>query len=220
MLRRVATLIVVAATVLAMTAAPAFGGSRSLYKESSRAAQTDWIQVDGTPTGSALGNVHVGFLYAYETSAGKADAYAYIDDYDCKPGELPDGGGHVFEKKPSGCEYVGSRVAEGYGLTFKIDKKLTTARLTGQLTVYGGGHGDGGVIGRPQADIVWKGVGGLIKQTSTWTYNDGTTTYSDRYKSSDRKAVMSGTLGPMGFDPDLSGGFISKFTAMSKSRTR
>lgn len=221
MLRRVATLIVVAATALAMTAAPALAGSRSLYKESSRAAQTDWIQVDGTPTGSsALGNVHVGFLYVYETSPGKGDAFAYIDDFDCEPGELPDGGGHGFEEEPSGCEYVGSRWADGFGLTFQIDRKLTTARLTGQLTVYGGGHGDGGVIGRPNADIVWTGVGALIKQTSSWTYNDGTTTYSDRYRSNDRSAVMSGNLGPMGFDPDLSGGLISKFTSMSKSRTR
>jgi hypothetical protein len=63
-------------------------------------------------------------------------------------------------------------------------------------------------------------VGPLIKQTSSWRYDDGTTTYTDRYRSTDRNAVMTGNLGPMGFDPDLSGGFISKFNAMSKSRTR
>lgn len=221
MLRRIATLIVVAATALAMTAAPALAGSRSLYKESSRAAQTFWTQVDGTPTGSSpLGNVHVGDLYVYQTSPGKGDVFAWIDDFDCKPGKLPGGGGHGFEEEPSGCEYVGSRYAEGFGLTFTINKKLTTARLTGQLKVFGGGHGDGGVIGRPKADIIWTGVGPVIRQSSTWTYNDGTSTYTDRYRSSDRNAVMSGILGPMGFDPDLSGGQISKFTAMSKSRTR
>lgn len=222
MLRRVATLIVVAATALAMTAAPALAGSSYIYKESSRAAQTFWTQVDGIPTGSSeLGNVHVGELYVYEVSSGKGDVFAWIDDFDCEPGELPDGGGHGFEEEePSGCEYVGSRVAEGFGLTFTVDKKLTTARLTGRLTVYGGGHGDGGVIGRPQADIIWSGVGSLIKQSSTWTYDDGTSTYSDRYRSTDRNAVMSGILGPMGFDPELSGGQISKFTSMSKGRTR
>ena len=224
MLRRVATLIVVAATALAMTAAPALAGSMSLYKQSSRAAQTFWIQVDGIPTGSSpLGNVHVGDLFVYQTSPGQGDVFAFIDDFDCEPGKLPGGGGHGFEEEeeePSGCEYVGSRVAEGSGLTFTIDRKLTTARLTGQLTVYGGGHGDGGVIGTPNADITWTGVGPLIKQSSTWTYNDGTTTYSDRYRSTDRNAVMSGTLGPMGFDPELSGGQISKFSSMSKSRTR
>jgi hypothetical protein len=220
-LRRIATLIVVAATALAMTAVPALAGSKSLYKESSQAAQTFWTQVDGIPTGSSpLGNVHVGDLYVFQTSPGKGDVFAWIDDFDCEPGKLPGGGGHGFEEEPSGCQYVGSRVAEGYGLIFTVDKKLTTARLTGQLTVYGGGHGEGGVIGRPQADITWNGVGGLIKQSSTWTYNDGTTTYSDRYRSTDRNAVMSGILGPMGFDPELSGGQISKFTSMSKSRTR
>lgn len=220
MLRRITTMIVVAATALAMTAAPALAGSKSMYKESSRAAQTDWIQVDGTDPGtSPLGNVHIGFLYVYEVSSGKGDVFAFIDDFDCEPGKLPYGGGHEFEE-PSGCEYVGSRVAEGFGLTFKMDKKLTSAQLTGQLTVYGGGHGDGGVIGRPMANITWNGVGPLIKQTSSWSYDDGTTTYTDRYRSTDRNAVMSGNLGPMGFDPDLSGGQISSFTSMSKSRTR
>jgi hypothetical protein len=222
-LRRIAKLIVVAATALAMTAAPALAGSMSLYKESGNAAQTFWTQVDGTPTGSALGNVHVGELYAYQTSPGQGDAFAWIDDFDCEPGKLPGGGGHGFdveEEEPSGCEYVGSRFGEGFGLTFTIDRKLTTANLSGQLTVYGGGHGDGGVIGRPMANITWTGVGALIKQSSSWSYNDGTTTYSDRYRSTDRNAVMSGILGPMGFDPDLSGGQISKFSAMSKSRTK
>jgi hypothetical protein len=221
-LRRIATLIVVAATAVAMTAAPALAGSKFFYKESSRAAQTDWIQVDGTPTGqSPLGNVHVGFLYVYEVSSGKGDVFAFIDDFDCEEGKLPDGGGHALEEEePSGCEYVGSRVAEGFGLNFTMDKKLTTAHLSGQLTVYGGGHGDGGVIGTPTANITWNGVGPLIKQTSSWRYDDGTTTYTDRYRSTDRNAVMTGNLGPMDFDPDLSGGFISKFNAMSKSRTR
>jgi hypothetical protein len=222
-LRRVATLIVVAATALAMTAAPALAGSKSFYKESSRAAQTFWTQVDGTPTGAPLGNVHVGELYVYQTSTGLGDVFAWIDDFDCELGKLPGGGGHGFEEEeeePSGCEYVGSRFAEGYGLSFTVDRKLSTANLSGQLTVFGGGHGEGGVIGTPMANITWTGVGALIKQSSTWTYNDGTTTYTDRYRSTDRNAVMSGDLGPMGFDPELSGGQISRFSSMSKSRTK
>lgn len=220
MRRRITTLIIMVTTTLVMTVSPAVAGSMSLYKQSATAAQTEWTQVDGTEPGtSALGNVHVGYLYVFETAKGKGDVFAFIDDFDCEAGKLP-GGGHGFEEEPSGCEYVGSRVAEGYGLDFQVDKKLTTARLTGQLTVYGGGHGDGGVIGRPAADITWSGEGALIKQSSNWSYNDGTTTYTDRYRSTDRIAVMSGTLGPMGFDPELSSGQISKFSAMSKSRTK
>ncbi|MGH8946325.1 MAG: hypothetical protein ACRDVL_09250 [Acidimicrobiia bacterium] len=221
MLRRITILFIVVSTALALVAGPALGKSMFIYKESSRAVQTDWIQVDGTDPGSSpLGNVHIGFLYAYEISSGRADAFAFIDDFDCEPGKLPDGGGHGFEEEePSGCVYVGSRIADGYGLEITMDRKLTQATLKGQMTVYGGGHGDGGPIGFPMANITWTGAGPLTKQSSTWRYDDGTTTFSDRYRSTDRAAVMSGTLGPMGFDPNLSGGQMSDFNAMSKSKT-
>lgn len=219
--RRIATLFVVVSTTMAMTAGPALAGSMYLFKESGRAAQTSWTQIDGTDPGtSPVGNVHVGSLYVFETSNGHGDAFAYIDDWDCEPGELPDGGGHGFEEEPSGCTYLGFRYGEGFGLSFTMDRKLEKAHLSGQITVYGGGHGEGGVVGTPTANITWTGVGPVIKQSSTWRYNDGSSSYTDRYRSSDRNALMSGTLGPMGFDPDLSGGFMSIFQSMSKGRTR
>lgn len=217
---RMVALGVAVAAFMAVTALPALAGSMYMSKDSGRAAQTWWTQVDGVEPGTQpLGNVHIGFLYVFEVSKGRGDVFAFIDDWDCEPGKLPGGGGH-FEEEPTGCEYLGSRWAEGYGLQFNIDRKLDSAHLFGQLTVYGGGHGEGGVIGRPMADITWTGVGDAFKSTSTWRYTDGTSTYTDRYWSTSRNAVMSGTLGPMGFDPDLSGGFISSYRSMSKGRTR
>lgn len=222
MRRRFATMLLVAMTALALTASPVLAKSMSIYKQSGRAVQTFWIQVDGTPTGSQFGNVHVGELYAFEVSPGRADAFGFIADFDCQPGELPDGGGHGFaeEEEPSGCVHVGFRGADGYGMKLTMDRKMTTATLTGAMTVYGGGHGEGGVVGRPNANITWTGVGPLFKQRSTWSWTDGNTTYTDRYRSTDRSAVMSGRLGPMGFDPNLSGGSLSDFSMMSKSRSR
>lgn len=220
--RRIATVLLIAISILALTASPVMAKSMSMYKQSGRAVQTFWIQVDGTPTGSQFGNVHVGDLYAFQVSTGKADAFGFIDDFDCEPGKLPNGGGHGIDEgeEPSGCVFVGSRYAEAYGLSLTLDRKMTTANLKGQMKVYGGGHGDGGLVGRPNANITWTGTGPLFKQRSTWSWTDGRTTYTDRYRSTDRSAVMSGTLGPMGFDPALSGGFMSDFSMMSKSRTR
>lgn len=221
MTRRLTVLLIAVATALSLLAAPALAGSMYLAKSNGKAAQTWWTQVDGVDPGtSPFGNVHVGSLYVYETTAGRADAFGYIDDFDCEPGNLPGGGGHEFEEEPSGCAYVGSRVAEGFGLAFTIDRKLNSAHLKGRMTVYGGGHGDGGVVGRPKADITWTGSGSTVRSTSTWTYSDGSTTYTDRWRSTDRFAAMSGTLGPMGFDPELSGGHMSIFRSMSKGRTR
>lgn len=221
MFRRLTTLATAIVTALALAVAPAIAASRYSYRESGVAAQTDWIQVDGIAPGThPLGNVHVGFLYVYQTSKGVADAFGYIEDFDCEPGELPDGGGHGFEEEPSGCVWVGARNAEGFGLSFTVDKKMTKAVLTGQLKVYGGGHGGGPVLGRPQANITWNGYGPLMKQRSTWQYNDGSTIETGRYRSTDRLAEMTGNIGPMGFDPDLSGGFISRFTQSGSSRTK
>lgn len=220
MFRRPAALFTLALSVLAFTAAPALAGSKYMSKTTGVGAQTWWTQVDGTEPGSTFGNVHTGWLYAYETSSGKGDAFVYIDDWDCAPGQLPSGGGHDDPEEPTGCSWIGSRQGEGFGLSFEVDRKLENGHLSGQLTLFGGGHGSGGVVGRPTADISWTGTGNLQKSSSTWRFNDGTTTYVERYSSSDRSAVMSGSLGPMGFDPDLSGGSISMYRSMSKSQTR
>lgn len=219
MFRRSLTVVAAVVTVMALAAAPALAGSMYLSKSSGRAAQAFWTQVDDVPVGTnpVVGNVHIGELYVYETSNGVADAFAYIADFDCEPGQLPDHGGHGFEENP-GCTHVGFRYGDGYGLRFEMDRKLNVAHVSGRLTIYGGHGGD--VVGSPPVDVTWTGVGDRVTQRSTWRYSDGTTSYTDRYRSSDRAAAMSGTIGPMGFDPDLSGGYMSIFKSMSKGRTR
>lgn len=210
-------------------ASPADARSSFMERTSGSSADTYWTQVDGVPAGtSPLGNVHIGSLYAYETTKGKAEVYGNITDWDCEEGELPwDGGPHDAdfmdwdeEPPPSTCDWKGSRFIEAYDVPFHTTKKLSHARLTGTLTVYGGGHGEGGVVGKPYADIVWTGVGGVSTEKSTFRYRDDGSSYRGTWTSSNRSATMSGVLGPMGFDPDLSGGSISNFKSSSKGRTK
>lgn len=61
------------------------------YRGSGAFATTSWVQRYEFANPS-FGNVHVGDLYAYETSKGKADVFAWIDDYDCPEGEWPASG--------------------------------------------------------------------------------------------------------------------------------
>lgn len=215
--------------LLATSAGPAAAKSSFMSRASGSTADTYWTQVDGTPPGSSpFGNVHIGYLYAYETTTGKADVFGFIADWDCPEGELPSGGdphalpaeGSDEEPPPGNCESKGSRFIESFDVPFQIDKKLSQARLTGTLTVYGGGHGEGGVVGRPYADIVWTGVGGTFTEKHSYRYRDGGTMESGTWQASSRSATMSGILGPMGFDPELSGGWLSNFKTSSKSRTK
>lgn len=224
-----AAAVTLALLLLGVGAAPADARSSFMSRTSGSSAETYWTQVDGVEPGtSPLGNVHIGSLYAYETTRGQAEVYGSISDWDCPVGELPwDGGPHDAssqaweeEPPPSNCQWKGSRFIEAYGIAFMVDKKLTQARLTGTLTVYGGGHGEGGVIGRPYADIIWTGVGGVFTDKHTYRYRDAGTMEASTWLSSNRSATMGGILGPMGFDPDLSGGSISSFRTSSKFRTR
>lgn len=215
-----------AALLVALTPA-AEARSSSTYRVTGRAASTEWTQVDGTPVGSSpFGNVHVGWLSAEETSRGKAVVFGWIADFDCEPGQLP-GHGHeiVFEdEEPEpepGCVHVGARSLEGWDIPFTMDRKLQSATLKGRLVVYGGGHGEGGdVVGRPMADIVWTGTGTTSKGRYTSRWVEGSTTYTESYRATYRNGAMGGTLGPMGFDPDLSSGWLTTYTASSRTRTR
>lgn len=213
------------ALLLLMTMAPTPAGAKSSFmsRTSGAAADTFWTQIDGTEAGtSPFGNVHIGWLYAYEMAKGRAEVFGAIEDYDCEEGEVPGGGHFEDEEEPEGdfCDFKGFRWIEGYDIPFSIDKKLTQARLTGTLTVYGGGHGDGGVVGQPPADIVWSGVGTVTSERHTYRYKDGDSTESGTYRASIRSATMSGHIGPMGFDPDLSGGSITNFKSSYRSRTK
>jgi hypothetical protein len=219
-----------AAALLLTALTPGTADASSFYqsRESGRTAQAEWTQIDGTDPGSGpFGNVHVGYLDVRETSKGKGTVWGKISDFNCAPGELPGhGGGHAtFEEdgdfeEPGGCSHVGTRWIEGYDLAFAVDKKLTMATLQGQLTVYGGAHGEEGTVGQPMADIVWTGDGATWSSRFSETYTDGNTTSTYRGTSTQRDATMGGTMGPMGFDPELSWGSIGEYRVSERSRTR
>lgn len=215
-MRRILLVTTVTFAIAAMVATGAVAGSSARYRTDGRSVSTYWTQVDGPPAaGQPFGNVHVGWLDGWESSTGKADVFVYIDDFSCPTGVLPDWGGHGADDG-KGCEYVASRTGEGYGLALTMDRKLTRATVKGRITMTSGGaHGEGGqVVGTPKADITWHGSGPSYKSVSTYRGSGGGTTYRDRYRATERNATMSGSLGPMGFAPELSGGSISAYRSM------
>ena len=220
MTRRFAVVFALVFALLATTATEADASTSYLSKTKGRTAEAYWTQYDNTAPGSGpFGNVHIGWLSVYETSNGVGDAFLYIDDFDCEPGQQPWGGHHG----EAGCAYLGSRFGDGSGLSFALDKSLTAARVTGQVTIYGGGfHGEGGgVVGSPMIDVTWTGQGSLSRSMSNYRYTDGDgTVYSDRYRGETRQAVLGGSIGAMTFDADHSGGSMSTFSSRSSSRTR
>lgn len=209
---------VVGATALfaVATAVPADAGSTYLSRTTGRAAVADWVQVlDMRARG--FGNVHVGWLNAYETSSGVADVFSVIEDYDCPEGELPSGGGHG---DPGNCVWVSTRFLDGQNVPFTMDNKLDTAHLEGTLNASTGGHeGPGDQLGTVGANFTWNGVGTAEKSTTTFRYRDGGSSYSETYRSTRRAATMTGVLGPMLFEQAASAtGSMELFRAKSQSR--
>ena len=196
---------------MAAGAVPASAGSSSMYRESGYQASTWWTQIDGTPRGSRFGNVHVGELWAYQVSKGTGDAFGWIDDFDCRRDAQPWG---------RGCRYVGSRFLEGYGLDFTVNRRLESASLSGVLIAYGGGHGSEGEVGRPVAAVTWTGIGDISRSRYSYRWSEDGATYAGSYRGTGRQAVMGGTMGPMGFDPERSGGWITSYSSRDQSRTR
>ena len=213
-LRRAA--VTAAAALAVATAVPAHAGSSYLSRTTGRVATTDWVQVLDLRS-RGFGNVHVGWLTAYETAPGAADVFAAIDDWDCPEGELPTGGGHGEE---SNCAYVGLRFLEGTGVSFTIDNRLSSAHLQGVLNASTGGHeGPGDSLGTVGANFTWNGVGDLEKSSTTLRYRDGGSSYSETYRTNRRAATMTGVLGPMLFeDAAQSAGWIEQFRVKSQSR--
>lgn len=228
-IRTAVALVAALATTAFIAPTPVSAGSSYMSRSDGTTAFANWTQVDGTAVGSSpFGNVHVGFLDAFVTTRGKADAFAFIDDYDCEPGKLP--GGYVIiddagDEPPveDGCVYLNSRFGEGYGLSFTVDRKLANATLKGQLVMSQFDPADphsGGVVGRPAVDMTWTGFGDVSTYRSTYHYREGGTTYSGTSSGSWRSATLGGILGPMSFDPNLSYGSLGTFREVSKSRTR
>ena len=238
---RRSVVIVVMALLLAALASPVSASSLFFHRADYHQFSFDWIQLDRDSAGNRLepglpnrpfGNTHIGFVFTFETAPGMMEVFGQIADLDCPVDYVPPpGGGHPIgvaeepEPPENPCTHIGVRGVQG-SVPFTVDRKLTTATLGGPgvtVGIYGGGdpHGGGGdLLANVPINVRFVGSGELVKSTFTERWTDGTSTYSSRYSSSGRATELTGVLGPMGFDPDLSGGFISYNKEMFRSRTR
>lgn len=215
-LRRGAVICSVAATTaLGLAVTPASASSMFFSKNSGTLVSADWYEIGELP--GVEGNAHLGGLYAEDLGGGNANVFGWVDDFQCEAGEDPFGGGHG---DGGACDYVGSRFIEGGDVTLTLDKKLSSATLTGSLVV-NGGHGEG-PIGTPPVNLSWTGIGGIAKETTTSTFKDENGSYSFRYSSTGRQAELSGSIGPMIVDDvegEYSSGRISSYRSLDRSRT-
>jgi hypothetical protein len=236
-MRRLVVIIATALLLLGM-ALPVSATDMSFYRADYKSLQFDWIQLDRDANGDRLppmesrpfGNVHIGFVFAQELSTGSAFVFGQIADLNCPVDFIPPPtGGHGVapaEEPENPCEHIGIRQIQGEGIPFTADSKLTTARLGGvgvTVGIFGGGdpHGGGGVLlANVPINVTFTGAGALAKSTFTDRFTDGTTSFSARFTSLTRQGELTGVLGPMGFDPDLSGGSLSHNKESQRSRTR
>ena len=204
---------------LVATAGPAQAASMSFYKSSGRVANVDWLEVGTLP--GVGGNIHFGYMYVEDLGRGQANVFGVVEDLQCPDGFIPEGpgGGHGEEPEESPCENLGARFIEGGDVTFTMDRKYTTGRLTGTLAVFG----HDGPLGNPPVDMTLTGFGDTFSSTERYTYDDGTSSGSYRYSFTGRAATVSGRIGPMVFD-DVAGEYSSAsmgaFKNVSRDRTR
>ena len=128
----------------------------------------------------------------------------------------------VVEPPAGECVHIGVRTGQQDGLTIEIDRNLGTATAKGFLLMYAGGDPHSGepgqVVGRPPVNAVWTGIGDVGTGESSGSYRRGSERWSYEGSSRDREATMSGILGPMGFAPGLSGGYMSVGENSSKQQ--
>ena len=194
-----------AVSLVALVPSPAVAGSLFFSKSSGTTATISWLEMGTLPAAAnALGNAHFGDLFVEEMSRGRARAFGTIYDLDCQPGVVPQRpGGHGEQPTVPGCKLVGTRfLSGGTGLSFSIDRTLTTAKLTGSLSV-GDAHGEG-PVGAPPVSIVWKGYGDLRSFSDSGRFTDEFSTYTYRYSMTGRSATLAGgsRIGPMIFDDE------------------
>lgn len=210
------------APVLIATAAPAAAADSFFSRTTGFAATTSWVQ-EFDFEGDLYGNVHVGQLYAFETSTGRADVFSFIDDFTCPEGVFPVTDPHGGTQ-PNGCTPAGSRFLEGTDISLAVGKRGVTATLSGSLTASTAGDphsGAGGTtIGIVPANITWTTVGDPVRSSSTYRYRQGGATFSDTYRATTRSSTMSGRLGPMLFEQaHQATGSLENFRSTSRSRT-
>ena len=237
-LPRLRRLLALSATTLGMTAAvaapsPALAADLSFSKSSGTVASTSWLEI-GTlpPSAGAPGNAHFGDLRVEDLGRGRARAFGVVFDVQCEAGVTPYlPGGHHGEPEPfragpaepdEACTLELVRFVEGGpGLSFTIDRKLRTARLTGKLAV-SSGHGEG-PVGAPPVDITWNGTGPTYSSTERGSYSGEDGTFSYRYSFTGRDAAVAAgsRIGPMVFDDEAgesSTSQLGKYREINRSR--
>lgn len=227
-LRRLLT-VAASTAVLAGVAAPspALAGDFFFSKSSGTQVFTSWLEI-GDENDALAGNAHFGEMFVEDRGRGRAFVSATIFDVQCEEGVdpyLPDFGGHgegALDEAPAEdqCSVVGLRFLHEEQVTFRIDRKLTSATLTGTLAV---GDDHGGVTGSVPVDITWVGVGSTYSERMSGTFTDEYGTYSYRYTFSGRDAdVVEGSrIGQMVFDDEAGEGSQShfgKYRESSRSR--
>lgn len=225
-LRRLATVTASAAVLGAVVApSPALAGDLFFAKSSGTQVSTTWLEVgELPPAAGAPGNAHFGELWAEDLGNGRARVFGAVHDVQCEEGVTPylPGGGHGEPAPEDGpCRLLGTRFLDGGQVTLTIDKKLTTARLTGTLAV-GSGHGD--TTGTPAVDITWTGVGATYSERQSGTFVDEYGTWTYRYDFTGRDAVIAprSAIGPMVFDDEAgeySESLLGKYRSSDRQRS-
>jgi hypothetical protein len=199
---------------------PAVAGTKSNYRSTGSTASVQWIEFGTLP--GVDGNVHSGFL---DVSGDRTvQAWGFVTDWTCRAGELPpgSGGGHE-EPPPSNCDFHSERFIQSApgDLKLRMDKKLSSAQLTGTVQV--SNHGGGGGVATPTVDITWTGVGA----TNTSTYTDESVDeFGNRWfysgSQTTRQAEVSGRIGAMDFDEadDIAYGRFGTYKFTERSRVR
>ena len=227
------TLTTVAVTTMVAAPTPALAADMFFSRSSGTVASTSWLEIgELPPAANAPGNAHFGELQVEDLGRGRARAFGLVFDVQCQDGVTPylPGGGHGGGPVPPGaeppvetCVLQGVRFIEGgSALTFTIDRKLTSATLTGALTV-SSGHGEG-PVGAPPVNITWTGVGSSYSSNESGSFTDEFGTYSYRYSFNGRDAnIAAGSrIGPMVFDDEAgesSTGQLGSYRESSRSRS-
>ncbi|MCA1783805.1 MAG: hypothetical protein ABR616_00240 [Dermatophilaceae bacterium] len=218
-LRRIAAA-ALAVPLLVGTASVADAGTKSSYKSSGKIASISWIEM-GATDGAGETEILLGDLSVMGDKL--PDAFGSVYVYSCSDGETPGGGGHGEEPVEGACDLVESRwiFAEPGAITLTMDRKLTTAKISGRLTVYG--DHDGEAIGFPMANITLTGFGVTSTSRDSGSYTDSNgQRYSYKSTNTGRQGVVTGSIGAMVFDDEpgeSSWGYFGSFRSMDRSST-
>ena len=224
-LRRLTTVTAAAAALAVAVPSPALAGDLFFSKSSGVQVSTTWLEVGELPrAANAPGNAHFGELWVEDLGNGRSSVFGTVYDVQCDERTTPylPGGGHGQPTPEDGpCRLLGTRFLDGDQVTFTVDRKLTTARLTGTLAV-GSGHGD--TAGTPAVDITWTSIGATYSERRSGTTVDEFGTYTYRYDFTGKEAdVTPGSrIGPMVFDDEAgeySDAQLGKYRSSDRQRS-